>query len=79
MAHPDRIFCRKPEWDVSMSELSNEIIGAAKEKGILLEINASSIRRKQYKQEFWDLVPRDVKTIEGIDAHSVAELDEEFR
>ncbi|MDF2872279.1 MAG: histidinol phosphate phosphatase, HisJ family protein [Anaerocolumna sp.] len=78
VAHPDRIFRRKPNWDVSMTELSKEIISAVKEKGILMEINASSIRRKQYKQEFWDLVPRDVRTIEGIDAHSVAELNEEF-
>jgi histidinol-phosphatase (PHP family) len=78
VAHPDRIFRRNSEWDVSMTELSKEIIYTAKDKGILLEINASSIRRKQYKQEFWDLVPCDVKTIEGIDAHSVAELNEEF-
>ncbi|MGB4661760.1 MAG: PHP domain-containing protein [Mobilitalea sp.] len=78
VAHPDRIFRRKTEWDESMTELSKEIIDAAKDKGVLLEINESSIRRKQYKQEFWDLVPCDVKTIEGIDAHSVAELNEEF-
>lgn len=78
VAHPDRIFRRKSEWDESMTELSKEIINVAKEVGLPLEINASSIRRRQYKQEFWNLVPCDVKTIKGIDAHSVAELKEEF-
>mgnify|MGYP000845577129 CR=1 FL=1 len=78
VAHPDRIFRRQTQWDASMTELSKEIIETAKDKGVLLEINKSSIRRKQYKQEFWDLVPSDVKTIEGIDAHSVAELNKEF-
>jgi len=78
VAHPDRIFRRKSAWDGSMIELSKEIINISKKVGVTLEINASSIRERCYKQEFWDLVPHDVKTIKGIDAHSVSELKEEF-
>ena len=78
VAHPDRIFRRKTGWDDTMAGISKEIIDEAKEVGIPLEINVSSIRRRLYKQEFWDLVPPKVKIIKGIDAHSVAELNEGF-
>lgn len=75
VAHPDRMFRKCQKWTKKMEKLSKDIIHVAKEKNIILEQNLSSQQKNnQYWLEFWDLVPEDVKTIIGIDAHSVKEL-----
>lgn len=75
VAHPDRMFRKCQKWTKKMEDLSKIIINAAKEKNIILEQNLSSRKKNyQYWPEFWDLVPKDVKTIIGTDAHSVEEL-----
>lgn len=76
-AHPDRAFRRRKEFGESEKEISLKLIEAAKNNGVFLEKNYSSTKRKnQYKKEFWELVPGDVLTLHGVDAHSVRELEE---
>lgn len=76
LAHPDRMFSRAGEWSPLLQELSLEMISAAREYGVALERNLSSMRHPgQYREEFWALVPDDVSVITGCDAHSCADLD----
>ena len=76
-AHPDRVFRRRKEFGESEKEISLKLIEAAQNNGVFLEKNYSSTKRKnQYKKEFWKLVPDDVLTLHGVDAHSVGELEE---
>lgn len=74
VAHPDRIFRRRDMWTPEMERVAKEIIGAAKQNGVLLEQNESSKKQKcYYWEEFWNLVP-DEMIIKGLDAHSTQEL-----
>lgn len=76
LAHPDRIFRGQKMWNDDMKRLSLDIIDVAIERGIPLEKNLSSMQVKfQYWQEFWAMVPDIAKTILGLDAHSVKELE----
>lgn len=75
VAHPDRIFRKCELWNWEMEKLSADMIKLAIENNIVLEQNISSMSKKnQYWKEFWDLVPENVNTIIGLDAHSVEEL-----
>ncbi len=76
VAHPDRIFRHRKGWDGEMRLIAEEIISAAKEKGIPLEQNRASKREKhQYWPEFWDMAERiGIGIIQGIDAHDPQEL-----
>ena len=75
VAHPDRIFRRKKNWDSDMQAISMEIIEAARQQNIPLEVNISSLSHKHhYWPEFWNLVPSDICRIFGTDAHSIKEL-----
>ncbi len=83
VAHPDRIFRNCTVWTPEMAELSQKIIDAVRGTDIFLEMNySSSIKKNHYWTEFWDMVPKDVKTLKGLDAHEVAalrHLDFEFK
>ena len=75
IAHPDRIFRKCSTWTKEMSDISSEIIQAACDKDLPLEINISSkFQEHAFWNEFWELVPDTAKRIVGLDAHSVAEL-----
>ncbi len=75
VAHPDRIFRNCHEWTCDMAEISRKIIDAVRGTDIYLEQNyASSVKRDHYWNEFWEMVPSDVKTLKGLDAHSVDAL-----
>lgn len=74
VAHPDRIFKRNKEWTPQMTQISKKIIEAAVENQVILEQNLASIRRKQYWNEFWNLVPKEAQCIIGVDAHSLKDL-----
>ena len=87
VAHPDRAFRRRKVWDDSMNELSRRLIETAIETGTVLEKNVSSLGRKhQYWEEFWNLLEgilqedesKQAFWVNGLDAHSVAELDESY-
>lgn len=74
-AHPDRSFRRRKEWSPELEELSKELIHAAQVNHVTLEHNLSSMRTPHhYWEEFWALVPGEVSTIVGCDAHKVSEL-----
>ncbi len=75
-AHPDRIFRRCKKWDEEMENLSSEVCSTALSSGTLLEINMSSLERKQhYWKEFWQIAQKTGnKKIVGLDAHSPQEL-----
>ena len=74
VAHPDRAFRNDDAWTGEMTELSNELIAAAIEKSTLLEINLASIRKREYREEFWNLVPKECGKIVGCDAHFVEDV-----
>jgi len=75
VAHPDRIFRRKKNWDSDMQAISMEIIEAARQQNIPLEVNMSSMSHKNhYWPQFWNLVSLDISRIIGTDAHFLKEL-----
>lgn len=77
VAHPDRAFRRVKEWNAKCEELSNKVISVTRQYNVMLEQNYSSMKRKNnYRAEFWNLVPEENSIIQGIDAHSVRELEE---
>lgn len=74
-AHPDRMFRYCDCWTKEMEAISLRLINAAIDNRITLEKNLAAMeRKKQYWEEFWQLVPESLNTIVGVDAHSVSEL-----
>ena len=82
VAHPDQIFRRKKQWDSESVELSNKIKECAARTGVALEQNISNMFEKKkkhlYWNEFWLDLPSNLKTIYGVDAHSVDEMVENY-
>ena len=75
IAHPDRLFKREKQWTEDMRQASERFIFKAVEHSLPLEKNLSSIRRKrQYWDEFWNLVPKSANIVVGCDAHAVDEI-----
>lgn len=75
IAHPDRIFRRCVLWNDDMKTVSSAIIQAAITANISLEMNLSSVEcPKNYKTQFWQLVPEEARRIVGFDAHSLHEM-----
>ena len=83
VAHPDQIFRRKKQWDFESVELSRQIKECAEHTGVVLEKNISNMfekkRKHLYWREFWMDLPKEVKVIYGVDAHSVDELEKNYR
>ena len=76
VAHPDRSFRRIKHWMPECEGASMKVITAAQEKGVYLEKNFSSQHHsKHYWKEFWELIPQDNKVLQGIDAHSISDID----
>lgn len=71
VAHPDRIFRYYKRLTDDMIEKSKKIIEAADKYHVVLEKNVSSILKDQYSTQFWSMVPEDVQTVVGLDAHSL--------
>ena len=79
IAHPDRIFRRCSEWDSDMEKISTDIIRTAAEMDIPLETNLLSAESpKNYKRQFWKLVPAESKRIVGFDAHSIQDMESRY-
>ncbi|MBR3307810.1 MAG: PHP domain-containing protein [Lachnospiraceae bacterium] len=75
VAHPDRSFRRRKQWTDDMTEIAEQIINTAKQKGVVLELNETSKRHKhQYWKEFWELNADQCPVVIGLDAHSPEEL-----
>ena len=75
-AHPDRAFRRRRSWTKDMEDMAKQVILAAKENHVVLEKNLSSKATEYYYwPEFWELVPPEVRTIIGYDAHALSELE----
>lgn len=75
IAHPDRIFRRCAVWDSDMENVSRAIIQTAISMDLPLEMNLSSVENpKNYKRQFWQLVPDEARRIVGFDAHFVGEM-----
>ena len=75
VAHPDRIFRRRTKWDCDMQKSAMDIINVAKHQGVPLEINVDSMRRSNhYWPQFWEIASGHVKTITGVDAHTVKDI-----
>lgn len=83
VAHPDQIFRRKKQWDSEASELAKQIKECAACTGVALEKNISNMfekkRKHLYWHEFWVDVPKELKIMYGVDAHSVGEMEENYR
>ena len=79
VAHPDRMFKRKKEWTDQMNTMSLQVIRTACRSGLPLEVNLESMKRKRnFREEFWALVPETAQIVVGTDAHSVEELVEKW-
>lgn len=79
IAHPDRIFRRCSVWNSDMKAVSFAIIQAAITANIPLEMNLSSVEcPKNYKTQFWQLVPEEARRIVGFDAHSLQEMESRY-
>lgn len=79
IAHPDRIFRKCSAWDAEAEKIASEIINAAVSANIPLEKNISSLDDpKNYKCEFWRLVPGNAKCVVGLDAHSLNEMESRY-
>ena len=75
IAHPDRIYRRRKEWDDDMANMAERIISLAFDNNIPLEQNeASKIDKHHFWEEFWELNNGRVKVVHGLDAHSLEEL-----
>lgn len=71
LAHPDRIFRFRKEWDPGMTKLSGEIAAAAAAAGTAFELNVHSLAvQNQFRPEFWQQVPIDAPMVYGFDVHS---------
>lgn len=83
VAHPCQIFRRNKEWTEETERISMEIKECAACTGVSLEQNVSNMLEKRkkrvYRPEFWQNLPDGVRTIYGLDAHSVTELTENYR
>lgn len=82
VAHPDQIFRRKKVWDDECEQIANEIKNCAEETGVVLEKNICNMIGKKkslgYRSEFWKRLPTGVEIVYGLDAHSSAELVENY-
>ncbi len=75
VAHPDRAFRRRKSFGDEETKFARELIDAALSAGVYLEKNYSSMHRKrQFRHEFWDLLPDRAMIVYGIDAHSVEDV-----
>lgn len=82
-AHPDQIFRRVKEFSEQEMKLAREIKDCAVSNGVSLEINISNMlgkkKKRTYRPEFWKDLPNGLRTIYGLDAHSIQELLENFK
>lgn len=74
VAHPDRAFRRRDVWTREMAEVSVAIGKAALETGLPLEQNEESKREDMYWEQFWELMPKEIEIVHGLDAHYLREL-----
>ena len=75
IAHPDRLYKREKCWTDEMGKMALDFIDAAIKKDLPIEKNLASMRNKrQYWEEFWELVPDSVHVVTGCDAHAVDEI-----
>lgn len=79
VAHPDRIFRKHGDWNLSFGSCASEIIDAAALAHVPLEVNIASIGAPPcFRSEFWGNVPAKNR-ITGFDAHCLADLDENMK
>lgn len=75
VAHPDRYMDRVEVWNEEADAFSKEIAKAAEQMQVTLEHNVTSmLSGRLYRPEFWRNVSSNVKTIYGLDAHSVGDM-----
>lgn len=75
VAHPDRIFRHCGKWNSNLNRIAAEIVEVAIEYGVKLEQNYESKQHSNYfREEFWDMVPSEM-VIQGVDAHSLSDID----
>lgn len=75
IAHPDRCYRVEDKWSDDLTRYSKELIELADKHDIILEKNLQSmIRKRNYWEEFWELVPESVKVVTGSDAHHLDEM-----
>ena len=75
VAHPDRMFRYCQSWNSKMYDIAENVVTSAQKRNIILEKNLSSMENGMYWSQFWECVPDVVRTIYGIDAHSVKDFD----
>ncbi len=77
VAHPDRIYRRKKEWDPFMEMIAGNICQNAANYGIPLEKNLHSMKEKnQYWAQFWEMADDlGANAVFGYDAHSTSQME----
>lgn len=83
VAHPDQIFRRCKTWNEEMEIITQKIKTCALKNGIILEQNISNMfekkRKHLYWDEFWQNTEPELKVMYGVDAHSVSEMEENYK
>ena len=77
-SHPDQIFRRMKQWNEEMEKIAMDIKECAVQNNVTLEQNISNMQGKKrhaYWKEFWKNMPYGLKTVYGVDAHSVEEME----
>lgn len=87
--HPDLFFSVFPEWNEETKATSKDIIAAAKDNGMPLEINGNGFRKKKMVlpdgserflypvREFWEMARDEgIKIVTASDAHRSDWVDE---
>lgn len=75
LAHPDKYFHSLDMWDSEDTNIRKIILKIAKDKDIILEKNLSLDEKNGYNRRFWDNVSTSIKTLYGIDAHCVKDME----
>ena len=73
VAHPDRIFAYEKEFGQEQERIAQRVITAAQMFSVTLEKNLLEKERWNYSR-FWRMVPRGIKTVQGLDAHQLRHL-----
>lgn len=86
VAHPDLIFRRRKVWDAETEQIANRIKASVARTGVVLEKNIDSMvttwnnkKKREYWPEFWAELPDGVRNIYGLDAHSTADLERNYK
>ena len=80
VAHPDRIYRRRKQWDADMESVADTLIQSARQNKIPLELNMHSLACKHYYwPEFWNRADQNDEVVIGLDAHTIDSMTRRYQ